>query len=252
MNTLLVDRPDKGVVVCTFNRPSVRNALNLEMVGEIRSLLQSLATDDDARALVFAGSDRVFVSGADIAELRDRGKREALAFINNGLFREIEDCPIPTIAAIRGWALGGGCELAAACDLRVVGKGAHFGQPEVTLGILPGAGATYRLPRLIGMGHARDLVLTGRIVDAEEAASMGLVNRLVEDDEVVDAAIALAREVAANSKLAVRLAKMALNSSAESSDRAGLFFEATAQAVTFEDPEKHERMTRFLEKRKKR
>jgi enoyl-CoA hydratase/carnithine racemase len=204
----------------------------------------------ESRVLIFAGSEKVFVSGADIRELRDRDKSDALAFINTGLFHDIEDFPLPTIAAIRGWALGGGCELAAACDLRVAGRGARFGQPEVKLGIIPGAGATYRLPRLIGLGNAKDLILTGRTIDAEEALRMGLVNRVVDDEAVLDTATALANEIAENGSLAVRFARMALNVSAESSGRAGRYLEATAQAVTFEDEDKRNRMTEFLEARK--
>lgn len=250
-STIRVEDLRDGVYRCFFSRPEVRNALNREMVAEIRSMLGQLAHIPDARVLILAGSEKVFISGADISELRDRGKLDALSFINNGLFRDIETFHLPVIAAVRGWALGGGCELAAACDLRVIGRGAKLGQPEVKLGILPGAGATYRLPRLIGMGNARDLILTGRIIDAEEAFSMGFANRLVSDADVLADAEALARDIANNGTLAVRLSKMALNASVESSDRASLFFEATAQAVTFEDDEKMRRMTDFLESRKK-
>ena len=249
-DTILVDHLQGGVVRCVFDRPDVRNALNQQMVDEIRLLLTELAAANSTRVLIFAGSDKVFVSGADIGELRDRRKEDALRFINNGLFRDIEEAPFPTIAAVRGWALGGGCELAAACDLRVAGRGARFGQPEVKLGILPGAGATYRLPRIIGMGNARDLILTGRIVDAAEAFRMGLVNRLVDDQDVLAEAEKLAGEIGKNGRLAVRMARMALSNSTESSDRAGLVLEAVAQAVTFEDEDKFARMTAFLESRK--
>lgn len=249
--TILVDQPGDGVVRCTFNRPKVRNALNHQMVDEIHSLLTSLIADRAARALIFAGSEKCFVSGADISELRDRDKGDALRFINNGLFRTIEDLPFPTIAAIKGWALGGGCELACACDLRVAGRTARLGQPEVKLGILPGAGATYRLPRIVGIGHARDLILTGRIIAADEAFRIGLVSRLTDDDEVDQVALDLAQDLSSNGALAMRFAKMALSISGEASDRAGLYFEATAQAVTFEDQDKHERMSAFLESRKK-
>jgi enoyl-CoA hydratase len=249
MPTIIVETPAPGITRVVFDRPEVRNALNRQMVDELRAAMDELARSREARVLIFAGSDTVFASGADIAELRDRDKMDALAFINTGLFRDIQDFPLPTIAAIRGWALGGGCELAAACDLRVAGRGARFGQPEVKLGILPGAGATYRLPRLIGSGNARDLIFTGRTIDADEALRMGLVNRVVDDDDVLNAATSLANDIAANAPLALRFAKMALNVSAESSDRAGMYLEATAQAVLFEDDEKQERMTAFLESR---
>jgi len=247
--TIVLDSPQDHVARITFNRPDVKNALNREMVHEIRGALDEILSEPSTRAVIFAGSSEVFVSGADIGELRNRGKMDALAFINNGLFRDIEEFPLPTIAAIRGWALGGGCELAASCDFRVAGRGARFGQPEVKLGILPGAGATYRLPRLIGLAHAKDLVLTGRIVDAEEAHGMGLVTRVVDDNDVVDASIELASSLASNAPLAIRLAKMALNASFEGSTRSGLYYEATAQAVTFEDEDKYDRMDAFLKSR---
>lgn len=249
--TLRVDVDDRGIAVCTFDRPEVRNALNAEMVADVRRLLEALAGRDDVRALVFTGAGgEAFVSGADIAELRERGRDAALQRINNRLFREIEQHPLPTIAAIRGWALGGGCELALACDLRVAGEGARLGQPEVRLGIIPGAGATYRLPRIVGLGVAKELVYTGRIVDAPEALRLGLVNRVVPDDEVLEAAQGLAFEVARNSPLAVRFAKMALNASHEMSTDVGLAFEANVQAILFEDDEKYRRMQAFLDRRK--
>lgn len=250
---LLEADPASGVAQVTFNRPEVRNALNLDMVQELHAALEALALRGDVKALVFTGAgEKAFLGGADIAELRDRGRLDALRRINSALFRAIEQFPAPTIAAIRGFALGGGCELAAACDLRVCGESARLGQPEVTLGILPGAGATYRLPKLIGLGRARDLIFTGRMVDAQEALLMGLVNRVVPDEDVLVAARALAAEIAGNSALAVRLAKYALNASHEASTDAAQALESVAQAVLFEDEEKRARMTAFLEKRRKK
>lgn len=239
-----------GVALLTFDRPETRNALSLTMVREVHRALEDLSLRGDVRCLIFTGAGgKAFVSGADIAELRDRGRLDALARINTGLFRAVEQFPAPTIAAVRGVALGGGCELCLACDLRVAGAGARFGQPEVGLGILPGAGATYRLPRLIGLGAARELIFTGRIIDAKEALALGLVNRVVEDDAVLDAARALAAEVGKNSALAVRLAKQSLALAFETSTDAAQALEATAQAVLFEDEEKRRRMTAFLDKR---
>lgn len=223
------------------------------MVRELRQVLERLAADPELKVLIFTGAGgKAFISGADIAELRERVRADAFRRINNSLFREIEQFPAPTIAAVRGYALGGGCELAISCDLRVAGEGAVFGQPEVGLGIIPGAGGAYRLPRLIGLGRARDLVFTGRFVDAQEALSMGLVNRVVPDAAVVDEARALAAQIARNSGLAVRLAKTMLNSAAEMSVDVGMALEATTQAVLFEDPEKNRRMTDFLDKRAQR
>lgn len=251
--TLEVTSPSAGVVLCTFNRPEVRNALGLEMVEEIRSLLSTLSSHDEPRALIFTGGgEKAFVSGADIAELRDRKSADAFARINSALFREIEQCQYPTIAAIRGFALGGGCELALACDIRICGEGARLGQPEVSLGIIPGAGATYRLPRIVGQGVARELILTGRIIDAQTALRLGLVSDVVTDDGVITAGIKIAEEIASNSALAVRLAKQALNVSVEGSTEVCMSFESAAQAVLFDDDEKYRRMTDFLEKRRAR
>jgi enoyl-CoA hydratase len=247
--TLLLDVDEQGIALCTFNRPEVRNALNQEMVDEIRHVLNDLTARPDIRVLIFTGAgEQSFVSGADIAELRERGRADALRRINSGLFREIEQFPAPTLAAVRGWALGGGCELAMACDLRVAGEGARFGQPEVSLGIMPGAGGTYRLPRLVGLGRARELIFTGRIIDAAEALAIGLVNQVVPDADVVPAARALAASIARNSAAAVRSAKLSLNASHELSTDDALALEATAQALLFEDEEKYRRMTAFLDK----
>jgi len=249
--TLNVDDP--GIALCTFNRPEVRNALNLDMVRDVRRVLEALSLRDDVRVLIFTGAgEKAFVSGADIAELRDRGRAEALRRINNGLFREIEQFPLPTIAAVGGWALGGGCELAMACDLRVAAETARFGQPEVALGIIPGAGATYRMPRLVGLGVARELIFTGRIIDAAEALSIGLVNRVVPAQELLPAARQMAAAIAKNGTMAVRFAKLALNASLEMSTDAGLALETTMQAVLFDDEEKRRRMTAFLEKKSAR
>ena len=247
--TILVETDAVGVTTVTFNRPEVRNALNQHMVDEVRRALTELA--QSARVVIFTGAGgKAFLGGADIGELRARGRLDALRRINSSLFGEIERFPAPTIAAVRGYALGGGCELAMACDLRVAGAGAKLGQPEVALGILPGAGATYRMPRLVGLGRARELIYTGRIIDAQEALSIGLVNRVVPDDQVLASARELAAEIGKNSALAVRLAKQALNFSGEFSLSAGQAFESAAQAVLFEDEEKLLRMQAFLERKK--
>lgn len=251
--TLLVEQGDDGIALVTLNRPEVRNALNRAMVDDLRRALGDLEARDDVRALLITGAGgKAFLSGADIAELRDRKSGDALARINASLFREIEAFPAPTIAAIRGYALGGGCELAMACDLRVAGESAKLGQPEVALGIIPAAGGTYRMPKLVGLGKARELIFTGRILEAAEAERIGLVNRVVPDDDVIDVARELAAEIAKNSALAVRLAKVSLNAASDMPTDVAIRLESSAQAVLFEDEEKYRRMTAFLEKRKKR
>ncbi|MFT5432258.1 MAG: enoyl-CoA hydratase [Myxococcota bacterium] len=252
-STLLVDRREGGVVVCTFNRPDVRNALSRSMVNDIRRLLEALSLDDELTALVLTGAGgRSFISGADIGELKTRVRNDAFRRINTSLFRELEQFAAPTIAAVVGYALGGGCELAMACDLRVAGKGARFGQPEVGLGIVPGAGGCQRLPRLVGIGRARELIFTGRIIDAAESLAIGLVNRVVDDADVVSAACDLAAEIGRNSRLAVRMAKTLINSAGEMSAEVAMALEATTQAVLFEDDEKQARMQAFLDRRTKK
>jgi enoyl-CoA hydratase len=240
-----------GVAVCTFDRPEVRNALNEAMVSEVRAFLGAAAAWSDARAAIFTGAgEKAFLAGADVRELRDRTSADALRRINSGLFREVEQFPLPTIAAMRGVAVGGGLEFAIACDLRVCGEGTRMGQPETSIGIIPGAGATYRLPRLIGLGRAKDLIYTARIIDAQEALAIGLVNRVVDDESVLEAAHELAASVTRNGALALRLSKIALNSAPEIGVDAAMALESAAQAVLFDDEEKMRRMTDFLNKKK--
>ncbi|MEO7995753.1 MAG: enoyl-CoA hydratase-related protein, partial [bacterium] len=230
-------------------RPAKRNAIDQAMVDALHATLDLLAQDRDLGCVILTGSGKVFAAGADIAELRDRGRYEALQGINSRLFQRVEQFPTPVIAAVQGWALGGGCELALACDLRIAGESAKFGQPEVSLGILPGAGATQRLPRLVGLGMARELIFTGRIIDSAEALRIGLVNRVVADNAVLDTARALAGEITLNGGLAVRLAKVALNASHRTGSDTGFLIESLAQASCFESADKTTRMTAFLDKR---
>jgi enoyl-CoA hydratase len=250
--TVLFER-DKGehgtLAILTLNRPEVRNAINLEMVQDLGAVLDEIAGDDDVRAIVITGGgDKAFASGADIAELKERGVADALRRINAAIFRRLEDQPIPAIAAIRGYCLGGGCELAMACDLRIAGESAKLGQPEVSLGIMAGAGAVQRLPKLVGLGLAKELIFTGRILDATEAERIGLVNRVVPDEGVLREAKAIAQRIAAQGPLAVKISKLALNASARSN---GAFdtLDALGQAVLFESEDKHRRMSEFLERR---
>ncbi len=232
------------------NRPEVRNALDLATVREMTNVLADLATDTSVGAIVITGAgDKVFVSGADINDIRARGRNDGLAAINSSLFAAIDACPKVTIAAVNGLALGGGCELALACDLRVAATHATFGQPEVALGIIPGAGATQRLPRIIGLGRAKYLVLTGETIDAARALDWGLVSSVVPSDEVMTSACALAERVLARGPLAIRLAKVALNASARVDLESGLLIETLAQAICFESEDKQEGTTAFLEKR---
>jgi enoyl-CoA hydratase len=248
---LRIDR--RGAVgVLTLHRPLVRNAIDGRMIEALHAALDRLAADRTLRALILTGAGgRAFASGADIRELRRRRAADALRGINSALFQKVEEFPVPTIAAVRGYALGGGCELALACDLRVAGVSARFGQPEVGLGIIPAAGATQRLPRLIGLGRARDLILTGRIIDAREALAIGLVNRVVPDDRVLQEARALALMLASKSPIALRVARLALSASSAAVE-AGRIAERLGQGILFESEDRDEGMDAFLAGRRPR
>ncbi|MEV0155365.1 enoyl-CoA hydratase/isomerase family protein [Micromonospora sp. NPDC050686] len=239
------ERPDRLVV--TLDRPEKRNAIDADLIGELHEVCAEL----EARPrllLLTGGAEGIFAGGADIGQLRERGRLDALAAINQAAFARIRALPMPTVAAVDGPALGGGAELAYACDLRVCTDRAVFGQPEVRLGILAGAGATHRLPALIGEARAKELLFTGRRVDAAEALRIGLVNRVVEPAGLLAAAHALLDEIAKGSALAVRLTKLAVDAPPAAHPQLDLL----SQAVLFEDEEKHRRMTEFLERRRSR
>jgi len=254
-STIRVDsqRAGDGVIATlTLHRPEVRNAINKQMILDLGAALDALAEDPKLRAIVITGhGGKAFASGADIAELRERGVFEALLRINAALFRRIEEVQVPTIAAIVGFALGGGCELAMACDVRIAGQSAKLGQPEVALGIIPGAGALQRLPRLVGLGRAKELIFTGRIIDATEAERIGLVNLVVPDAEVLETAEKMARTIAEQGPLAIRVAKAAINANCGTSIPYDAV-DALGQAILFDSEDKRARMTAFLDKREKK
>jgi len=241
----------EGVATVTIDRPEVKNALDLETVNAVRAALQRLAADGETGVLILTGAgETAFVSGADINDIRARGRDEGLAAINSSLFAEIERFPRPTIAAINGYALGGGCELALACDIRIAADTAKFGQPELGLGIIPGAGATQRLPRIIGLGRAKHLVLTGEIIDAKQALEIGLVSAIAPPGQLQLRARELAKKILRQGPLATRLAKIALNASARVDMDSGLLIETLAQALCYSSEDKLEGTSAFLEKRK--
>ncbi len=246
---LVLEERRGAIVLLTIHRPEKRNALNLALVRALADKLRSVEADATVRAVVLRGAgDKAFVAGADIAELKERGAEESLAGINANLFRQVEELSVPVIAAIRGWALGGGMELAMGCDLRIAGDSARFGQPELNLGILPAAGGMHRLPALVGMGVAKDLVLTGRILDADEALRIGLVSRVVPDADVEAEAMRAAEAIAGMAPLASKLAKRVMNSLFRVRPDVSFALESAAQAVLFESDEKHARMQAFLDK----
>jgi enoyl-CoA hydratase len=241
----------ESIATLTIDRPEVKNALNRETVDALRAALPALAADEQVGVLIVTGAgEAAFVSGADINDIRARGRDQGLAAINSSLFAEIERFPRPTIAAINGYALGGGCELALACDIRIASDTAKFGQPELGLGIIPGAGATQRLPRIVGLGRAKHLVLTGEIIDAKQALEIGLVSAIAPPGQLQLRARELAKKILRQGPLAAKLAKIALNASARVDMDSGLLIETLAQALCYSSDDKLEGTTAFLEKRK--
>jgi len=234
----------------TVNRPEVRNALDTATVEELHRALDEVRVARATVLIVTGAGEKSFVSGADVRAIQARRREDALASINSRLMSALESHAAVSIAAVNGWALGGGCELALSCDLRIAAENAVFGLPEPSLGIIPGAGGTQRLPRIVGMGRAKEMVLTGARWDAQRALEVGLVSEVVPLPRLMDAARAMAARVLALGPLAVRLAKLALNASASMPLGAGLVYESTAQAITFESKDKAEGTRAFLEKRK--
>ncbi len=242
---------DQAIATLTVDRPAVRNALDRDTIAECADALTHLAVDDTIGVLIITGAgDKAFVSGADINDLRARTTRDGLASVTSSFFSAVERFPRPTIAAVNGYALGGGCELALACDIRVAAEGARFGQPELGLGIIPGAGGTQRLPRIVGLGLAKHLVLTGEIIDASRALQIGLVSAVAPVRTLLELAGDIARRIIRQGPLAARLAKLALNASARVDLDSGLLIETLAQTICFGSEDKREGTTAFIEKRK--
>jgi enoyl-CoA hydratase len=235
----------------TISRPKALNALNGQVLDELATVLSQVEADDSLRAVVLCGSgDRAFVAGADIAGMKGLSPAEAEAFAAKGqaIGDRIARLAIPVIAAVQGFALGGGCELAMACDIVVANTSARFGQPEVKLGVIPGFGGTQRLVRRVGIAVAMDLCLTGRMVDVDEALRIGLVSRKVEGD-VVAAAIGVGAEIAAMGPVAIRLCKRAILDYADADVRSGLAAERALFALCFATSDQKEGMSAFLERR---
>ncbi|ROR73281.1 enoyl-CoA hydratase-related protein [Bogoriella caseilytica] len=243
-------RTENRVGYLTLNRPKALNALNEQLVRELAAAAIALDGDENIGAIVITGSEKAFAAGADIKEMARKDYTDIAA---NGLFEDIralDRLRTPTIAAVSGYALGGGCELAMACDLIIAADSATFGQPEINLSIIPGLGGTQRLPRAIGAYKAADLVLTARTMDAAEAERAGLVSRVVPAAELLSTATEVAETIAAKSLPAVYAAKAALKAAQEGSLAGGLSFESQAAAGTFALEDQTEGMTAFAEKRK--
>ncbi|MDB7861604.1 Probable enoyl-CoA hydratase echA8 [uncultured Clostridium sp.] len=239
-----------GIAVLTLNRPEVRNALDYVTWDEIRAGMRELRFNDDAHVIILTGAGgKAFASGADIKALNARTVSEQMNSEVNDILYEITMHKKPVIAAVDGYALGGGCELAMACDIRIATKKSKFGQPEVNLGIIPGGGGTQRLQRLVGIGKAKELIFTGDIISAEEAERIGLIEKVVEDGAVLEAAIEMAKKIKAKGPVAITLAKQAINVGANTDLYSGLCFERYSQAIAFSTADKAEGTLAFIEKR---
>jgi enoyl-CoA hydratase len=242
----------EGVAVLTVDRPTSRNALNLKVMEELSTALDRLEDDPSLAAIIVTGQGpKAFVAGADVAEMEKMTPETASDFSRYGqeLFSRIECVPVPAIAAVNGFALGGGLELAVCCDIRIAARNARFGQPEAGLGVIPGFGGTQRLARLVGKANALDLVLTGRMVDADEALRIGLVNRVVPEGEALAQALTLAGEISAKSPFALKQAKKAILAGLSLDPPDGLLVERRLFSECFSNPDRKEGMRAFLEKR---
>ena len=249
--TLRLDRQGR-VAIITINRPDKLNALNIKTREEGAALLDQLREDDSVGVVVFTGAgEKAFVAGADIAEFAGRTaitQREVMT--SRSLFTAIDTFPKPVIAMINGYCLGGGCELALACDIRIASENASFGQPEIKLGIIPGGGGTQRLPRLVGEGKAMELILTGEIIDAQTALAIGLVNHVVPADQLQTKTLEMANRIAEKGPIALQLAKEAVKLASKSNLDEGLRREVDLFALCFSTEDKNEGVSAFLEKRK--
>lgn len=252
MTHILLEK--KGsVAIATINRPKALNALNSEVLNDLNTLVDEVKADPGIRVLILTGSgEKAFVAGADIGEMSSLSKAEGEAFGKKGndVFRKLETMPIPVIAAVNGYALGGGCELSMACDIRICAETAVFGQPETGLGITPGFGGTQRLARLIGPGMAKQLIYSARNIKADEAYRIGLVNAVYPAEELLPAAEKLAETIAKNAPIAVRACKKAINEGLELPMDEAIVLEEKLFGGCFETEDQKEGMGAFLEKRK--
>lgn len=242
-----------NVAIATVNRPKALNALNSEVLEDLNTMIDTVSADPEIRVLILTGSgEKAFVAGADIGEMATLSKAEGEAFGKKGndVFRRLEKLPIPVIAAVNGYALGGGCELSMACDIRICSDTAVFGQPETGLGITPGFGGTQRLARLVGAGMAKQLIYSARNIKADEALRIGLVNAVYPAEELGAAAEKLAETIAKNAPIAVRACKKAINEGLELPMDEAIVLEEKLFGSCFETEDQKEGMSAFLEKRK--
>ena len=246
---LIVEKQD-AVCIVKINNPQAMNALNSTVLGELDAAFTEIAKDADLKAVIITGEGRAFVAGADISQMSTMTAAEGKAFGEKGaeVVRKIEKLPIPVIAAVNGFSLGGGCELAMACDIRIASVKAKFGQPEVGLGITPGFSGTQRLPRIVGMGIAKELIYTADIIDAAEAYRIGLVNKLAEPETLMEEAMKMATKIASKAPIAVRYSKEAINTGIQTDMDSAIAIEANLFGLCFASEDQKEGIAAFLKK----
>ncbi len=250
MSFILKDTSNSFIAILSLNRPKELNALNLELMQELKNHLMEIDNDDSIRVIIITGNDKAFAAGADIKQMSGKSAIDMLTVDQFSTWDQIRKTKKPIIAAVSGFALGGGCELSMLCDMIIASETAKFGQPEIKIGVMPGAGGTQRLTRAVGKAKAMELVLTGRFIGAEEALKYGLVNKVVPVEMFMDEAIQLAKEIAAMSPVSVKLAKESVNRSFETNLDEGLHFERKNFYLTFASEDQKEGMQAFIEKRK--
>ncbi len=248
---LVFEKRTESIAILTINRPKVLNALSTEVFQELNEVFDEIEKDKSILGLIVTGEGRSFVAGADLGELQDAGIEDNLIYaeLAQSTFNRLENLPLATIAAVNGFALGGGNEMAMSCDIRIASEKAKFGQPEVSLGVPACFGGTQRLPRLVGPGMARELLLTGRTIKADEAKAIGLVNRVVSPDQLMDEAMDMMQKIVSQSPRGVRYTKDILNATKDMSLQEGLEYERRISAICYGLPDKKEGFHAFAEKR---
>lgn len=244
--TIILEK-EGGIAILTFNRPDAMNALNNQVRAEFRTAMADLATDDEIKVVILTGAGKAFVAGSDIKELRQTTPLSAHNITRLGDI--VQNMGKPVIAAVNGFALGGGCEIVMGCDIIIASDKAKFGQPEINLGIIPGGGGTQRLPRLVGVCRAKELILTGDIIRAEEADRIGLVNRVVPLDQLMPTVKEIAGKIAAKSSAAVKIAKASINRGMQMGLESGLAYEREMYSLSLTLDDKQEGVAAFVEKR---
>ncbi|MFB5631007.1 MAG: enoyl-CoA hydratase/isomerase family protein [Nitrosopumilaceae archaeon] len=251
---LVTSSKTDGICIVKINRPDKLNAMNMDVAKELVTLFESLGRDDSVKVIILTGEgDKAFSAGADIEYMSKISADESEEYAKLGqlVTATVENVKQPTIAAVNGFALGGGCELAMSCDIRIAANSAKMGQPEVTIGIPPGWGGTQRLMRIVGIAKAKELVYTGKMIKADEAREIGLVNQVVELSTLMDETMKMAKTIASNSAIAVRMSKSAINKGRNADLDTGLGIELLAWRNCFTHPDRQERMTSFVNKSKK-